>query len=242
MTNNSYLLPILIKSRFPSPHKAAKGFTLLEVLVVVLIIGILAATASVSWLSFVNRQRVNAVQNAAQRAIEKAQLEAKSRQLPYSVSFRVTYKNTSEIQGYVPEYAFHLTNKPDGNTLNPNLASELSESNWRNIGEELDIKGNQVLMCTNLQDNPGGTAANTIDAQQTCNPSALTTARTIQFDYTGTLRTDHLSSPITLPIIITFADPGSDYSAGEPINASKRCVMVQTLLGAITTGTGSECD
>ena len=201
----SYLFTMLIKSRFTSRQKAAKGFTLLEVLVVVLIIGILAATAGVSWNSFVNRQRVSAVQNAAQRAIEKAQLEAKSRQLSYSISFK--------IEDNLPKVEFN----------NSGL--------WETLAAGVDIKSGQVLMCTNLSD----AKANQVGTE-TCDPSNLATARTIQFDYTGTLPTD-----TTLPITITFADAGANYSAGEPIVASKRCVRVQTLLGAITTGMGSGC-
>ncbi|WP_199245468.1 Tfp pilus assembly protein FimT/FimU [[Phormidium] sp. ETS-05] len=202
---NSYLLPILSKSRLTYHKKNAKGFTLLEVLVVVLIIGILAATAGVSWLSFVNRQRVSAVQNAALRAIEKAQLEARSRQLSYSVSFK--------IEDNLPKVEFN------------------GSGVWESLAAGLDIRSGQVLMCTNLS----AAKANQVGTQ-TCSPTDLATARTIQFDYTGTLPTD-----TTLPITITFADPGTDYSAGIPIVASKRCVNVQTLLGAITTGMGSEC-
>ena len=254
---NSYLLPILIKSRLTYHKKNAKGFTLLEVLVVVLIVGILATTASVSWLSFVNRQRVNGVQNAALRAIEAAQLEAKSRQLSYSVSFRVTYIDKPDIQGYFPQYAIHTTNRlnytgddPNEKLLNPNDTSQLSEENWKSLGEGLDIKGNQVLMCTNLavHDPPNTTGNNQLDANTTCKPSDLAKARTITFDDRGTLSGDELNldtdangdgTPDGLPI--TLAEASGDYTDGQPISSSKRCVKLITLLGATTTAQGDAC-
>ncbi len=64
------------------------GFTLLEVLVVMGMLGILTAIASPSWLGFSINQKLNSAQSRAFSALRLAQSNAKRDQLDWQASFR----------------------------------------------------------------------------------------------------------------------------------------------------------
>ena len=67
---------------FPKKHAIAKtlGFTLIEILVVVAMVGVLSAIAAPSYSGFVNNQRLSASQTKVFQALKSAQSDAKSRQ------------------------------------------------------------------------------------------------------------------------------------------------------------------
>ncbi|MEG4395223.1 prepilin-type N-terminal cleavage/methylation domain-containing protein [Microcoleus sp. BROC3] len=64
-----------------------KGFTLLEVLVIALIVGILSSIAAPSWLAFINRQRVRTVNDRVLQTLRTAQSEAKRTKSDVRVTF-----------------------------------------------------------------------------------------------------------------------------------------------------------
>ena len=199
------------------------GMTMLELLVVVIMVGILATTLGGSWVSFTNRQRISRLNNAVQRAIEEAQLEAKRKGISYSASFRIN--NTPSDANY---------QKAEVAVLNADKTP--TKKDWRLLGEGLDIKAGQFLLCTNISD----TNANQRGASTFCKPSDLASRRTITFDSAGVIAPDPDFDEDN-PLTITVATPEGDYSAGDPTE-DRRCVRLRTLLGSITTGTGStEC-
>ena len=69
-------------------NKVNAGFTLVEILVVVVIIGVLAAVSVYSLQSWVNRVRVNGVQDKVLSAIQEAQNRARQQASSWQVSFR----------------------------------------------------------------------------------------------------------------------------------------------------------
>lgn len=168
--------------RRAAPTSAQSGFTLIEMLAVLIIVGVLSAIASPSWIAFTNRQRVNVANDAVLRSLQQAQREAKRTKLSYSVSFM-------SVQEQVPRVVIHpAAVMPDSSDLR-----------WTNLGENIALKPGQVLLYTNI-DKPN--QVNSKDSE----PSLAVTAKTIVFDYTGALP---LGADTPLKIVVAEAKPGT---------------------------------
>jgi type II secretory pathway pseudopilin PulG len=94
--------PILLKllhnsAAKPSPNfnktasrKGDRGFTILELLIIVLMLGILSAIAAPSWQAFITRQRVRTLNDRVFQSLRLAQSEAKRTKRDITITFDTT--------------------------------------------------------------------------------------------------------------------------------------------------------
>ncbi|MGB3190316.1 MAG: prepilin-type N-terminal cleavage/methylation domain-containing protein, partial [Limnoraphis sp.] len=90
-------------------QKTEVGFTIVELMLTVAIMGIFAAIAAPSWDTFVSRQRIRAVNGQVLQTLQTAQAEAKLKKQNYVVEFQEAADPTTDL----PEFSVHLEGTPD---------------------------------------------------------------------------------------------------------------------------------
>ncbi|WP_293093788.1 prepilin-type N-terminal cleavage/methylation domain-containing protein [Moorena sp. SIO3I6] len=216
-------LKMLYYQTIKAKSKQDAGFTLLELIVVILLVGILSSIAAPSWLAFVNRQRVNKVNERVLSAIQEAQREAKKKKLSYSVSFRMMSKEKG------PEAAVYQDQYQDkDNEWKDNTPVDFQ---WQSLVGDLGVKPDQIWVGTNLTgDNQSGQTLSILEEQ-----------KTITFDNQGVLKNAQIA-PDDLGLAIVVAVPDSK-NKNNPIEATQRCVKIKTILGAMEANKkGTECN
>ena len=204
------------------------GFTLIEMIVVFLMIGILSAIAAPGFLGLINQQRLNQVNNAVVSVIQQTQSQAAKTKRIYSISFRVN--STTNIPEYIIYQGNPITNTPSSNTD--------STSGWIALGDTVTLKSRQVFLYTNLQ---SLTAYNTIDTTNTTKQIIQTAAGsgTITFDNQGVLANKSGDTPTDMPLAIMVSAPQS--TTTDAASSKQRCVILQSLIGGIRTAKDTNC-
>ncbi len=197
-----------MKTRMPSTVTAAPGFTLLELLVVVFMVGVLMAIAAPGWNAFLSQQRLGVSRQKALQAVRLAQTEARRLRLPHAVVFRVDASNQNAEVATVPF--------KDKNSVDPTQIQAIA---WQPLGEDnkkvIGVKTNRT----------SGDLKNAL-----------------VFDANGAIA--------QLPVVpatqvITEANPfkvtvfNSSIAGDKP---PRRCLKIDTLLGAPKIADAADCD
>ncbi len=144
--------PILLKilhnsAAKPSPNfnktasrKGDGGFTIIELLVIVLLLGTLSAIAAPGWVAFINRQRVRTVNDRLLQSLRTAQSEAKRTKRDITIEFNT---NTSTPPVDPPTVKIYIA---DSTKTPPIQTPPIQTVTFDGGGE---IKKGQVTLSTN---------------------------------------------------------------------------------------------
>jgi prepilin-type N-terminal cleavage/methylation domain-containing protein len=157
------------------------GYTLVELIIVIVIVGVLAAIAAPGWLSFMNSRRANAARDQIFQAMRQAQAQALRGKASQSVVF---------APGAIPTVT--------------------SLGVTQRIGDgQLDANA------VDLRPRLGATPINSVD-----------------FDANGNIKNVEINDNQLIKITVTV----------PPNTGAKRCIIVQTLLGAMRSSSDADCD
>ncbi|MEA5500120.1 pilus assembly FimT family protein [Limnoraphis robusta] len=193
-----------------SYSSSESGFSLVELAVIVVMIGIFSAIAAPVWDVFVSRQRVGAVNGQVLRTLQTAQAEAKRNKQNYVVAFREAADPTTAP----PEFSTYLEGTPDADKF------------WEplNLEGEVPTGTHKIYVQANNDDDadPDNSNGPEIDS--------------ITFNYMGAVE---YPKPVSSGPQPENTD-GFTVTVSNPDGGLKQCVKVVTILGAMITSEGDD--
>ncbi len=125
-------------------RKPSLGFTLIEILVVLIIIGVLFAIAAPSWTALMNRQRVGTIREQAVQVIREAQNKARLTRVPQAIVF----DNNNNDGTIAPRAAIVARSiNPAGDIIDFPMADLTTIKNWQTLGGG-DVKAGAIDFST----------------------------------------------------------------------------------------------
>ena len=109
--------------------KPAAGFTMIELLIIILILGIFSAIVAPSWLMFINNQRLKLSLDRAYWAMELAHSNAKRSKISWQASFKQVGENV--------QIAVHQADIPP---------AQVPANQWKNLEPQIQIDTNETTV------------------------------------------------------------------------------------------------
>ena len=113
-------------------NRSNSGFTFIEMMTALLMIGILSAIAAPSWFALIKTQHLNIAQDQVYQAKRQAQSQAKKEKVKYQASFRT--------QNNILQWAVHEEKESDLN--NPMIK-------WNDLDDSVQLDPNSTLELDN---------------------------------------------------------------------------------------------
>ncbi|OCQ91661.1 hypothetical protein BCD67_09135 [Oscillatoriales cyanobacterium USR001] len=184
------------------------GFTLIEILIIILILGIFSAIAAPSWLAFINNQNLHTSQDRIYWAIRIAQSNAKRDKISWQASFREQTQRT--------QLAVHPANIPPAQ-IQEIISDQLTQLKWHSLPQKIRIDtSNTTLDKVNPTNNqrPSGNVYRALFNNKGCPiPDAEDDCTAIAQGQLGRITLQH----------------------EELGKKNNRCVIVSTIIGGMRT-------
>ena len=166
------------------PKTSTTGFTIIELMLVVLIIGILSTIAVPGYNAFINRQRTRTVNNGVLQALRSAQSDAKSTKVKKRLQFRYELNSDDDP----PRFAIY---HPDD-----------EDRLWKSLGAIGEIKPRMVKLSVK--------ECETKKSDGNCKAYKDDKDGVIQFDNLGAVEVDDQELPQELPFAVSVSTAKED--------------------------------
>ncbi len=111
-------------------YRKTSGFTMIELLVVVIAVGILATIAAPAWTAFLNNQRLGTAQNEVYLAVRAAQSNARRTKERWFATFRTLPSGQSQ---------FAVLRVPENLSVSGFTSTSCDSFPWRNLESSIRV-------------------------------------------------------------------------------------------------------
>jgi prepilin-type N-terminal cleavage/methylation domain-containing protein len=222
MRPQSPIAMLLFQRRKPIP---AEGFTLIELLVVIVMVAILSAIATPSYLAWANNQRVSSARSQISGALRKAQAQARATKINREVRFKTDANGTNPRIAIIPAI--------NNGTGRPKRATDGEEANiaWISLEGE-GKKGLRMRVDPTSPYQSAGTTDGPTRGGVVFDPYGAVVTSNANNRLAGTNAGDARDSDRIFAVQVGF---------GDQVNQTKGCVLVRTLLGSFKEEKGKYC-